>query len=427
MIDSRRMSLLLTAVTLCWTQTTQLDQLLTDLDKQAATLQQQLLREGEKNVNVSAVVNRDFGGRLLRKRSSRAHSEFNFKLGKRVGIKRTKPGHFYLVPDDRVVAPYSTSRFWSLGRVEFDHMPASRDDADEGMRQRFVLEGHVYVLHTENSSSNFWSRLQALKLKTDGWMIFRWELITDPETVDLFERRLEDRAERTLQAPRVRLQLHSGTSGARSFRVYMHGKTTSKSTQLSGSPLDMEAPFLKGGAQQHTKQKAYIEGGYVPKGKVWVIRKIEFSGRLLGSKPRFLLHVGDRWIANIKNDNNPFKKKWAGWIVVRPGEEIRVHVDIEAYGKCEVVISGEFWDQKDLVNAIKRDATGEERERVDSLLALLDDDKVQKRDAAMRQLMEMGPPILHVLQEFDAKRRSKELQSRLKKILHYLTDGDVTP
>lgn len=415
------MSVLVLIVAVLSAQENQLDQLLRDLDERAAAYGKKL---GGPDTHVAALVSRRFARRLDKDRDY-VSSTYNFTHATRDDHNKTRNRWDLILGDkDEISAMNSLGRIFPMGKVGFEKLILPHGPLPEGNRSRVALEGHLYVVHTENAQDNFWTKLEILELEASRWIIFRWQTIKDPATVDPLERSPIGE----LKTPRVRLQLHSGAHRAHNLKAFMHHKTTSPLTVLKKTPLDLEIPFGSRTGVKSVPQRSFIEGGYIPKEKIWVIRRIEYSGRVAtGGTGSFNLHVGDRWVVRRTNKRGAFKRVWKGWILVRPGEERLVYAEIVHTGKCDVVISGEFHDVKQLKDFVVRDLTEEERKKVSTVLVFLDDDDVSKREEATHRLMEMGQPIMKYLESTRSKNPSKEFQTRLTRILKFLAEGEITP
>lgn len=206
-----------------------------------------------------------------------------------------------------------------------------------------AVAGHTYLVHTLDSESNLWARFRILEMEAGRWIVFRWERLADPSKVWDIERR----ADRLLRSGDVHLQLRCGAVGGNPVRIFSSGKYDACVDRIDADELDMGGPI-----DIHERSRGHCRGGgYVPDGKVWVVREIRYSG-LVGSDSNghgsFVLQVGGTRIARRESGSGAFRDSWRGRIEVRPGEEDGVFVEISNSSRCDVEFRGELVDAQAL-------------------------------------------------------------------------------
>lgn len=398
----------------------ELDGLLEKIDARAAELEAQIGKDSKAQTHVAALVSRGWARRFGRKRAYLV-ATFSFEHGTRDdrGLVRNdwdvefgNPGddlHVRTVTDDE-------SWIWDIGEADFDGFVVQDLTRAQRMKQERVtaVAGHVYVIHTVDSETNSWSKFKVLEATPGTSMIFRWEVISDPKSVMA----LEIGQGPSLQTGRVVLQLRAGALGGGRCGVCVSGRSCARVDEISTERLDME-----GEVGIDESARAFVHGGCIPEGKVWILRRVEYSG-FCGEDSNgigpFVLRAVGRDLAQAKPGSGAFKSEWKGRLVLRPGDEDRTWAEISNSSRCEITFHGILCDEKWADVEKIPELTAEERARADSLLKELDDDDSGVRERAMRRLLDMGPPLAGYVKGLKLDRESADFKARVRDILQTL-------
>jgi len=253
---------------------------------------------------------------------------------------------------------FGLSSIWDLGAVAFDTVVVEDGHSIERADEVAAIKDHVYVIHSLDSNTDFWAKMQIIDQNRGEWVIFRWEIIDDVEQVI----RLERLPELEMKSPVVNIQIRAGASGGGKNRITMDGAASNRVDEVSQRPLDMvTAPNIA------ERSVGYFKGGLIPEGMVWVVKSIEFVARADGDSNgpgRFSLQVGPFTIAHFRGDprserviytldggarvlaEGEFEVKHglAMEIPLWPGDEKKVFASVGNSSLCNVVIRGEFVD-----------------------------------------------------------------------------------
>ncbi len=414
----------------------ELDVLLKKLDRRVARHRQKLGASKDKANGVDAVVSRRYARELDGGSEKRDYelSTYSFEHGTRKDLRRIGNDWDFLFSGQRIdvrTVVDDLSRIWDLGSVDFKSLKTADTSQPKRATHAVAQQGHVYVVHTLDSETNLWAKFEVLQIKRDQWFVFRWEIIKDTSEVE----RLERLPQFQLRSPTVRLQIRSPYGYS---RAYMFGEASGYvDDKLSSWPLDISSPVLG-----NERNLAYIEGGYLPRGKIWVVRKIDYTVRTVGidGQRYFKLVLGKKrltpfkrrvltWDEMKKARNKPFlaSKSWRGWIFIEPGQEHSVYVYVGSHTACHVTLWGVLWDKKYLGRVQFPKLTADQVSQIDSLLEDLGARQFVKREQATRKLREMGPPIIGYLKTVKRKGRSPECWARLQSVLTRLDGPQIKP
>lgn len=410
---------ILTALSLL--QQGDLESLLRELDARAAGEQERLSRMTGKDVRAAALISRAHAGTLDDKRAYTV-ATYSFEHATRDDLPRTRSDwdlEYGNGRGDRIDVRMVTddlSLIWDLGAVDFDLLKLPKQ-VPQGRTSCEAVKGHVYVIHTEDTETDLWTKMQVLALESQRWIIFRWETFKVPSELE----RLERLPESLLRRATVRLQLRGGARGGNESRLFLHGKVAGSAVQVTGSPLPES-----GGVDSSEGVGAYSEGGFIPRGKVWIVRRIDVSGLAQGDTNgggAIRVVAGGKTLLQHEGSKGFEPGVWTGRIVIRPGEERSVFVEIGNSSRIGAVFRGSLWDEKYAdMDAIPK-LSGDDMRRVDSLVLDLDSDDPERRASAHQSLARMGPSIRHYLDSIDQKEKSGEVKSRIRIILGQI-DGE---
>ncbi|GEM_PF-5325468 len=397
-----------------------LDSVLERLDKRAQELEDALKQEGKKDPHVAALVGRAYARTMDEERAytvatysfehatrddvKLSHNDWDLQFGNGVDELGVR-----MVTDD-------ASTIWDLGEVDFDRatVRAIEGKLPEGGESAIAVASHVYVIHTLDSETDLWTKMLAMEHDPARTLILRWAVIDDVTDVE----RLEWREGRELTGGRVRIQLRAGAVGGNPVRAYMDGTVDACVDEASATALD-----LAGEVDIDEPARAHVEGGYVPRGKVWIIRAIDVEGTNVGDSNgggEFVVSIGGKEILRREEGCGPFKDAWKGRIVVRPQGEHAVYAEVTNSSWCDVQFRGALLDEKWADVLAMPPLSKDEIGRVVALVKELDDDDAELRDAAVRDLLAMGPPILEHLQKAPTEGRSPEFCARLRSVIEAL-------
>jgi hypothetical protein len=145
----------------------------------------------------------------------------------------------------------------------------------------------------------------------------------------------------------VILQLRAGAGGGNPNRISMHGKKSNFVDKVQFDPLD-----LQGKIGINEPSQAYFKGGYIPKGKAFVVKQIEYWGTAAGDSNghgQFKLVVAGAVIRDEREVAQVRRATWRGTLIVHAGEEGEVYLEVANSSRGEARIKGQVIDEK-LVN-----------------------------------------------------------------------------
>lgn len=386
-------------------------ELLKKLDKRAAILQRRFGRTSGKPARVMAVLEKEHGDKLGAKNSYDL-AAYSFEFETREDVQRVKNDWDFLFTDGRFrVRTVSDDRsdVWDLGACDFDKPAFDKPEAGKTDDLK-AAKGRVYIIHTDDSDSDYWIKMQVVEQRPAQWILLRWERI--PVSGALLS--LQRRPERHLKSGQVRIQIRAGHAGKDPMRLHMDGARGAHLEQVKDKPLDMEA---KPGNHD---SEGYFQGGLIPMGKVWIVRRAQVKATC-HEEGTFQLSAKGHIVSSSKHEAQILKDTWTGRIVVRPGEERLVFAEVSYFTRCDVTISGLLCDERFADVESFPELQGAEKEKADALLKSLDSDDAAARERAIRDLVEWGPPVLGFLQGVDASRRSGEFKDRLKDVIRRIS------
>ncbi len=396
-----------------------LEDLLKRLDGRAAELAKELGQGRTKAVNVAALVSRTYALKLDKARAY-VVATYSFEHATRDDVDNVVRNDWDLLYGNGQGDPFTvctvtddTSRIWDLGEADFDEFKPGgvAQNVGKGGEDAVARKNHLYILHTVDRETNLWAKFQVLEVAADQSVILRWERIDDPAGWMALERT----PGAALRRGRVQIQIRSGAAGGSPCRADMSGKAYAYVDAISPMPIDMT-----GDVEIEEETRAYIAGGFIPEGKVWVLRAVEYSGLNKGDTNGdgpFIVGAGGQELARRAARSGDFKDAWKGRLVIRPGQENSVFAEISNSSRCDVVFHGILCDEK-WAEATKFPALGaDEKKKVDQFVSGLDANDAAARDRASQGLLDMGPPILEHLKGISREKRSAEFKARLDEVI----------
>jgi len=211
------------------------------------------------------------------------------------------------------------------------------------------------------------------------------------------------------------LQVRSGAGGGNPNRISMIRKTSNYVDEVRREPLN-----LGGQIGIDESSQGFSSGGYIPKGRILVITKIVYRGSAAGDSNghgEMIVKAGRTEIFSARDNSEAQSDTWRGRLVVRPGEEDGVFVEVANSSECEAVVHG-FVAREEWADPEHKETLTEESKAVfRKLLDRLDDDDATKRDEAQTALTGAGPPVAEFLRGLDTSKLSAEARSRVAEVL----------
>jgi len=331
------------------------------LDERAADLQRSVRSAGAEGHRVSAVVTRQ-RAKELGTANTYAASTYSFEHDTRDDAKKTGNDWDFAFNDSsdggtmrvRTVTD-DRSEIWDLGPIDFDAALRGDFNPVEPSTYAAAIEGHLYALHTLDTESDYWILLKVLELTDDG-MIFEWMRVEDPTVL----RRLLVPASKDLKAPYARIQVRSDHGGGNPHRAFLDGTKNAYIDKMSPDPLDLRASTTT-----ERGSRAFVQGGFVPEGRVFVVESVEVTIHLdKPSSTRSVVQVGpypivlltsrgaeknevllysiDRGREVIATDDLPLRRTFGVKIPIGRDQENSVYVEGASYTRNDVHLRGRF-------------------------------------------------------------------------------------
>jgi hypothetical protein len=189
----------------------------------------------------------------------------------------------------------------------------------------------------------------------------------------------------------VVLQLRAGAGGGNPNQITMHGKKSAYVDKIQFDPLN-----LQGRIDINETSRAYFKGGYIPKGKVFVVKKIDYWGTAAGDSNghgQFKFVVAGVVIRDESDTAQVKRASWKGTLVVHPGEEGDVYLEVANSSRGEARIKGYVVDEALADPARVPPLTAEQRRAIDALLLKLGGGPVEDRERAQEAILQFGPAV----------------------------------
>jgi hypothetical protein len=407
---------------------------LINLDKKAKALGDALSKAAGKHIRVNAVLARKYAAALDRNKADTA-STFGFESGTRDDMDKSRNDWDFMYGSGRTRIDIRTISddagfIWNLGVVDFENLPEDVLKTAQSKEETEALLNHVYIIHTVDSDSDLWSKMKILEIDSMKWMIFQWEVIHNPNKVLILERTPGN----SLKKPFVRIQIRAGAAGGNPSRVYMDGNMGACLDKRSPTPLDMKtAPNIRDDCV------CYVEGGFIPDGKIFIVERIDFKADVLADSNRggeFILNVGPYRIAHITDEQQIYtidrgarsligshtriKHTVKMEIPIWPGHERYVYAELTDLSLCDVVVQGRFVEMNDHVKWVPK-LVKPMKELPSLLFYILQDDGNQRFNYAKENLARFGkenrtlmPFIERILKVAVVMEYLRQLKSLLK-------------
>lgn len=144
-----------------------------------------------------------------------------------------------------------------------------------------------------------------------------------------------------LTRPRAVLQLRAGAQGGNTSTLDLLGRE-SRVEHVRAERLDLAVP-----PRMSDPSEAFVEGGSVPEGKVFVITHVTWYGSAAGDTNGgglVALRVGDVQVLSVERSDEPLRGQWTGAVPIARGEEHRVKLSIANSSFAHVELEGELRD-----------------------------------------------------------------------------------
>ena len=224
-----------------------------------------------------------------------------------------------------------------------------------------AIVGHTYLVHTKDHNSDHISLFRVTKMepgKTCSIDWIHWMPSLPPKQLELSDQtkdRLSDLLhnivldKRAAERKRVGfveptkgivMQIKTGARGGNSACLNMKGETYRLDEAESSDELDFKIrPNIR------SEHQYYLKGGYIPEGKALVISSIDVFGSAAGDSNghgEAILKVGKRKLFSVSDVPNAFRIWFEGKVVVYPGEEERIGIEVANSSALDVRIKGDL-------------------------------------------------------------------------------------
>jgi RNA polymerase sigma-70 factor (ECF subfamily) len=228
--------------------------------------------------------------------------------------------------------------------------------ASHGKQETFddarAARGHTYFVWTLDDDTDETAAFEVLELAPAERCLLEWYASSDGSTGRgslaapaalagvLGALREEVRAQRELRAPRVWLQVRTGARGGNPNRIDMSGNAMSYIQRIEGWPLDVTSHV-----DSKEESRAYVEGGFVPQSRVFVVTRVTYSGSARGDSNGpggFRLVLGGQALADHKSTDELIQGVWNGNIEIAPGAERDTYLELRNSSAGEAVFEGHW-------------------------------------------------------------------------------------
>lgn len=198
-----------------------------------------------------------------------------------------------------------------------------------------------------------------------------------------------------LQRGLVVLQLRTGAVGGNPCRIFMHGRKSNHVDEVTASPLNLEGEINTSEAA-----RAYFQGGYIPRGKVFIIKWAEYWGTAQGDSNghgEFKLVLGDKEIEGVRDQEKVARTTWKGTLAVKAGDEAKVYLEVANSSRGMVRIKGYLVEEQQAKPGAISPLKEDQKQAVARWVLALNADTAAERDRAQDQLLALGPAVADLL------------------------------
>jgi len=272
-----------------------------------------------------------------------------------------------MVVDDR-------SRIFDLGAVDLGTapLPDAAVKPDDGKPVEAV-KGHVYLVHTVDFDTDLWTRFRVLEIEPMKWVTFEWQSLDSTPAL----RRLERLSLPDVGTADISLEVTSAEGGGNPYGVFFDATAT---IGVDNVTRDGQVALEK---SRRPDSVAITSGaGLIPEGKVFLVESISWTAELASDAAGpldFEFWVGPYRVAKRESrdgenrrhtidggareeDGRSSMGKFAGPVVLRPGDETRVAAIASRGTIARATITGRLVDARSTglpprsIDLSKRDA-----------------------------------------------------------------------
>jgi hypothetical protein len=277
---------------------------------------------------------------------AKTRNDWDFVVGNR-GPDSPDELNIRTVTDDR-------GQIWDLGVTSFNAALRGDVPMSEGATRATVKPGHVYLVHTLDSESDYWVLFKVLEARPGRDLIIEWVKVDDPTRL----RAALESADKDLRSPSAWLQLHSQHGGGNAHRVFLDGTKNAYVGELSETPLALKTK-QRG---RRLRGAGYVEGGLIPLGQTFLVETLDIVMHLDDGRVRSRVQVGpyavltamtkdadqivlytiDRGREVIGREDLPIQRSISVQIPLSRDEEKNVYVEGASFTRNDVRLRGRF-------------------------------------------------------------------------------------
>ncbi len=237
------------------------------------------------------------------------------------------------VTDDR-------SQGWNLGSRPNLESWSPEDLA--GLSAKTMLDvaaGNLLLIHSLDRDVDRWTIMRILGARPNEGLAFTWKVITDVRLLQRIMRGLRD-PNKEMRTPVVRIRMRGGAGGGNPRRVFLDGSKNAYLDDLVQAPFETEGVI---GIKE--RSRAYLEGGLIPWGQVWVVTRVEYTATTAGDSNGpggFTLRLGGKTIVRLKRLPERTTARWDGELVLKSGDERSSYAEILNSSAADIEIFGYF-------------------------------------------------------------------------------------
>ncbi len=250
---------------------------------------------------------------------------------------------------------YDRSVIVDLGNVRLaDVHPGLLDGASLGEEAEAKV-GNSYLVWTRDSETDLVSAFEVVEMEFNDHCVLDWYTVnhrgqasgsfhedgSGPFLVNTMQALRDDfQTSNVLALPRMFLQARAGYQGGSSCLINGLGELNGRFDGLSEQALD-----LSGGIGKSKPSLGYAEGGAVPPGMIFDVKRVIYSGfqeEEGRNRGEFEIRIGRQSIVprDYALDRNVMV--WTGSIPVRAGSEKNITLMASHFTQGEALIEGEF-------------------------------------------------------------------------------------
>ncbi len=240
---------------------------LRELDRFAARLQPEIAARDGADVRVAAVLDREFAA-PLGNRAAYIAATYSFEHGTRDDEGATHNDWDFVLQREITVCTVTDdhSEIWDLGELSYADGRSGKVAPAHGTRTHSPIRGHLLAIHTLDDDSDLWTLLRVEATVPGESMVFSYSVLRDPSALlrSLYV------ADDALQTPEVRMQIRGGAGGGNPHVAALDRSTNGYISSLESSPMEVD-----GAIDTSERHRAFVSGGLVPLGKVFIIERVE--------------------------------------------------------------------------------------------------------------------------------------------------------